>query len=202
MIAARLRPLGRDRRAATLVEFAMILPAMLMLILGLCELAFQEYVQAVLTGAMQKAGRDSTIEGNQTDASGTAIDQQVMGSVWTLAKNATYVSSRKSYAMFGTVAGEPFQDNNKNGVYDAATECFTDTNNNKTWDADPSNKGQGSAGDVVVYRMDISYPRLFPVAKLMGMSAKAQLTATTILKNQPYKSQVSYTPTQICPPSN
>ena len=102
--------------------------------------------------------------------------------------------------MFGTVAGEPFQDNNMNGIYDPAKECFTDTNNNKVWDADPSNKGQGGAGDVVVYRMDISYPRLFPVAKLMGMSPRAQLSATTILKNQPYKTQVSYTPVQICPP--
>jgi Flp pilus assembly pilin Flp len=189
----------RDRRGATLVEFALIVPVMLALIMGLCELAFQVYVQAILVGAMQKAGRDSTIQTNATQASNEALDRQVAATVRTLVSKATYATTRKSYSQYGTVLGEPFQDNNKNGIYDSATECFTDTNNNKIWDADPSKTGQGGAGDVVVYRMDITYPRLFPVAKLIGLSQTVQLSATTILKNQPYRDRTVYTSTQVCP---
>lgn len=194
-----LLALRNEERGATILEFAIILPVMLTLIMGLCEFAFQAYVQSVLSGAMQFAGRDSTIQGNESDTSGKALDQRVMKSVWSVISSATYVSSRKSYAQFGTIAPEPFQDNNSNSRYDAATECFTDMNGNKTWDADPGLKGQGGASDVVVYRIDISYPRLFPVAALMGMTANAALSSTTTLKNQPYKTQVTYTATQVCP---
>lgn len=191
--------LRNENSGATIIEFAIILPVMLMLIMGLGEFAFQAYVQSVLSGAMQFAGRNSTIQGNESDNSGKAIDQQVMKSVWTVISSATYASSRKSYAQFGTIAPEPFQDNNKNGLYDPASECFTDMNGNKKWDADPGLNGQGGAGDVVLYKIDISYPRLFPVVGLLGMPAKAALSSTTILKNQPYKTQVAYTPTQVCP---
>lgn len=184
---------------ATIIEFAIILPVMLMLIMGLCEFAFQAYVQSVLSGAMQFAGRDSSIQGNESDTNGKVLDQQVMKSVWSVISSATYVSSRKSYAQFGTIAPEPFQDNNNNRRYDAASECFTDLNGNRTWDADPGLKGQGGAGDVVVYRIDISYPRLFPVAALMGMTGNVALSSTTTLKNQPYNTQVTSAATQVCP---
>lgn len=191
--------LRRDVRGVTVIEFAIVAPVMLLLIMGLSDLAYEGYVEAVLTGAMQKAGRDSTIQGNDTTANGTAIDQKVMASVWTVVRSATYTSSRKSYAQFGAIAPEVFQDNNNNGVYDAASECFTDINGNKKWDADPGATGQGGAGDVVVYTMTITYQRLFPLSKLANLPSTVTLAATTLLKNQPYKAQTSYTPTQVCP---
>ena len=57
---ARLR---RDRRGVTVVEFAFVLPVMLVLMMGMMELGYQAYVQSVITGAVQKAGRDSGIQG-------------------------------------------------------------------------------------------------------------------------------------------
>lgn len=186
---------------ATLIEFAIVTPVMLSLIMGMGELAYQGYVQSVLTGSVQKAGRDSTIQGNGSQT--TQIDAVVMQAVWTVAKNATYTSTRKSYSTFSQAAQvtpEPFTDGNHNGQYDAATECFTDTNGNNTWDADPGLNGQGGASDVTIYSINISYRRLFPVFGLVGMSPVAALNATTTLKNQPWATQSVYTPKQVCPP--
>ena len=180
-----------------MVEFAIITPVMLTLIMGLSELAYQGYVQSVLTGAVQKAGRDSTIQGN--GAQSTQIDTVVMNAVWSVAKSATYTSSRKSYSSFLTAGPEPFTDSNGNGQYDAASECFTDVNGNGVWDADPGSTGQGGANDVVIYSVAVTYKRLFPVFGLMGMPSPVTLTGTTILKNQPWATQNSYTPVQICP---
>lgn len=210
MIASTLRRLGGATSGATVIEFAIITPVMLTMIMGLGELAYQGYVQSVLTGAIQKAGRDSTIQGAAAQTS--QIDAVVIAQLsqlrsgWTVdcsgsppATSATYCSSRKSYSTFGQVAPEPFTDSNGNGHYDAATECFTDTNGNGVWDADPGTSGQGGANDVVVYTMSITYPRIFPVFGVIGLTRTVTLVGSTTLKNQPWATQTVYTPKQICP---
>ncbi len=40
--------------------------------------------------------------------------------------------------------------------------------------------------------MTISYPRMFPIDKLIGGNGRTNLTATTVLANQPYGTQASY----------
>lgn len=114
-----------------------------------------------------------------------------------IAKSATYTSSRKSYESFTKVAPEPFTDTNGNGVRDIG-ECFDDINGNGTWDADPGVTGQGNASDVTLYTMTVTYPRLFPMPALLGWSSNATLSATTLLKNQPYASQTTRTTVSIC----
>ena len=204
MTAAPLRALGpatrrlvRERRGVAVIEFAIILPVMLMVIMGLAELTYQGYVQSVLTGAVQKAGRDSTIQGNGTQTA--QIDSSVMQQVLQVNKDATYDSTRSSYANFSSVAPEPFVDTAGTGVYNAAKDCFTDLNGNNSWDSDPGISGQGGANDVTVYTIHVYYQRLFPVAALLGMSASVKLTGTTVLKNQPWATQNAYTPQQVCP---
>ena len=63
------------------------------------------------------------------------------------------------------------------------------------WDADPGLSGQGGANDVTLYTMTITYPRLFPVTKALGVSSTQTITATTLLKNQPYATQTLTTVT-------
>ena len=192
-----LRRLRADRRGVTAVEFAIVAPVMCMMLMGLCDLAYQGYVQSLLTGAMQKAGRDSTIQGSSTKTG--AIDAKVMGVVRSAARNATYTSTRKSYARFENIKPEAFQDNNGNGSYDQPSECFTDVNGNNSWDTDPGLAGQGSANDVVLYSIEITYPRLFPLAGMLGLPEMQKLAATTVLKNQPWAQQNAFTAKQVCP---
>lgn len=194
-MTAALHRLRADARGATIIEFAIVLPVMLMTIMGLAELTYQGYMQSVLTGAVQKAGRDSTIQ----NATTSTIDQAVMSQVLQLNKTATYDSKRESYANFGAVAPEPFDDTAKTGSYVAAKDCFTDVNGNTVWDVDPGATGQGGASDVTVYTIHVYYARLFPVAGLLGMSNNVTLTGTTILKNQPWTSQNTYAPKRCCP---
>lgn len=194
---ALLRRLRADARGVTVIEFAFVAPTMCLLLMGLCDLTYQSYVQSILTGALQKAGRDSTIQG--ATARTTVLDNAVMTMVRNVAKNATYTSSRKSYASFSSIAPEVFQDNNGNGVYDQPTECFTDINGNSLWDADPGTTGQGGANDVVLYSMRVTYPRLFPLAGMLGWPSTQTVAASTVLKNQPFANQASYTAKQVCP---
>jgi len=193
---ARLIPALRDdRRGAVLVEFAILAPVMLIMLMGLGDMLYQVYTQSILNGELQKAARDSGIEGG---SSGTAtIDAKVQAMVKKIAPGATFTSTRKSYDTFSEVAPEPFTDSNGNGVRDPG-ECFTDENGNGTWDQDPGAAGQGGASAVTVYTMTATYPRLFPVAGILGWPTTQTVSATTLLKNQPYATQAVHANTTIC----
>lgn len=191
----RVRSLLRDRRGGPTAEFAMTLPAVLLLVLGFGDLAYQAYLESVLTGAVQKAGRDSTIQGAATQTS--QIDQNVINIVKSAAPQATFVSSRENYDNYTEIGPEPFTDTNHNGVRDKG-ECYSDVNGNGQWDSDPGVAGQGGANDVTYYKMQVTFPRLFPFAWLIGWSQKVTISASTILKNQPYATQTVNTVTTLC----
>ena len=202
----RLRSLLRDRRGVSVVEFGLVAPVMVMLIMGLGDLLLQVYTQALLNGEVQKAARDSGIEGGA--ASGGTIDARVIARLAPLIKGltqscaasgatATWCSTRRSYDSFTNVAPEPFTDANGDGIRQPG-ECFTDINGNGTWDADPGITGQGGASAATQYTMTIRYPHLFPVAGLLGWSAMQTISATTVLKNQPYATQTTTTSSVIC----
>jgi len=195
-----MRGLGaliRDQTGGPAAEFAIVLPVALTMVLGFGDLLYQGYMQSVLTGEVQKAGRDSTIQGNATQS--TQIDQKVIDAVKAIAPRATFASTRENYDNYSEVGPEPFTDTNHNGIRDAG-ECYSDVNGNAQWDADPGMAGQGGANDVTVYTMTVTYPRLFPFAWLIGWSASQTIKATTILKNQPYATQTVTTNQTICTP--
>jgi Flp pilus assembly protein TadG len=189
-ISARLRG---DCRGATLIEFAILMPVLMIVLMGLMDISYQAYIEAVLEGAVQKAGRDSTIEA----ASTTTIDNRVIDSVHRVSGNAQLTMSRKSYSSFAIIKPESFTDSNNNGIHDAG-ECFTDINGNGQWDADPGMASQGGASDVTLYTVTVTYHRLFPLAKLLGWPSSTELTAQTRFKNQPYATQAIPTQQVLC----
>ena len=185
----------RDPRGTTVIEFAMIAPVMLLMLMGLMELLYQVYVQPIFDGAMQKAGRDSSLESNVV--AGGELDDKVEAMVRSIAKDATFTSERKSYSTFALVKPETFNDKNGNKQRDPG-ECFDDVNNNGVWDVDPGRQSQGGANDVTKYTMTVTYNHLFPIQKMLGWSDTVTLTSTTLLKNQPYKTQTVPTIPSVC----
>lgn len=197
--------LWRDRRGVTVLEFAFIVPPMLVLIMGLGDMLFQSYVQAVLSGEVQKAGRDAGIEAADADTVDAQVVSRMKPLLKAMTKNcgtgaitaATWCSVRKSYDTFDKIKPEPFRDKDSDGIRDPG-ECFDDVNGNKTWDADPGSNGQGGASAVTQYTMTVRFPRIFPVAGLMGWSPAKTIRSTTILKNQPYATQTTSTIEEVC----
>ena len=193
----RRRALVGDDAGSPALEFAITLPVVLVLMMGLGDLAFQAYVQAMLTGAVQKAGRDSTIQGNSDTAASAALDTKVSTAVTAVARSATLNFTRTNFDTYGAMAGEPFIDSkypNSSGSYDGVcnhNEVYTDLNKNGRYDLDLSAGGQGGANDVTRYTVTLTYNRLFPIARWVGWSNTVTLVATTLLKNQPYATQTA-----------
>lgn len=192
---------ARDRSGVAAVEFAIVAPVMALFMMGIGDLLYGVYANSILLGAVQKAGRDATLQQNTSSTATTAIDNQVMASVRRVAPAATFISSRENYTTFALVdKPEPFTDSSTTGTVGVRDpgECFSDTNGNGTWDADGARSGVGGASDVAQYTITINYPRVFPVARLLGWGSRASITAQTLLKNQPYAAQASSAPQTIC----
>jgi Flp pilus assembly protein TadG len=187
--------LKRDKSGVAAVELALAFPVIAALLFGGLDIARQSYMQAVLYGAVQKAGRDSTLQTASTNA--TTIDERVSTVVKELARHGQVSVDRKSYATFAR-AGQPekFTDGNGNNTRDPL-ECFEDANANGVWDAAGGRTGVGGSDEIVVYTFTLTYERGFAVA-LLGLGPTQTIQSTTVLRNQPYANQAVAIPAAIC----
>ncbi|WP_370169517.1 TadE/TadG family type IV pilus assembly protein [Sphingobium abikonense] len=186
--------LAADQAGATIVEFGLISTVLFSTLLGFMDLAHSLYMQSVLQGAVQKSARDSTLESGKAEAQQQLLDDAVRKKVQHLAANSKVDFSRRYFRDFTKAAqatAEAFQDINGNGRCDN-DEPFQDNNNNTIWDRDGGDRGQGGAKDDVVYTVTITYPRLFPMAELIGLSKDVTVEARTVLENQPFGEQGEY----------
>jgi Flp pilus assembly protein TadG len=195
----RRRAIAADEQGATLVEFAIILPVLCTLMLGVLDFAHSLYLQSVLQGAVQKAARDSALESNAATSAQDTLDNKVKAQIAPIAKNATVDVTRRFYRTFSKAAAaqaETFVDSAapssfRDGICNNG-ESFTDANNNGVWDKDGGDSGQGGARDITVYTVTVSYARLFPIDKFVGGPGTNVFKATTVLTNQPFGDQATY----------
>lgn len=180
--------LRRDREGVTVVEFAMVGPVLMLMIFGLFDIAHTQYTTSVLNGALQKAGRDATLQA--AAFSEATIDARVEEQVATvMPRGATVTIQKLSQYDFADVgAPEDFTDMNSNSRCDA-NEPYVDSNANSRWDSNRGRTGIGGARDVVVYSATVTYPRLFPLFSMIGMPANVTLRSATVLRNQPFDTQ-------------
>lgn len=195
--------LRRDEAGATVVEFAMVAPVLGLVLLGAFDVAHTLYTRAALQGVVQKTARDSTLESGSDAATQATLDEKVRKQAKALANNATITITRRYYRTFSEAAAaraEVWTDTNSNGRCDAG-EPYEDANRNNVWDRDGGNAGQGGAKDATLYTVSATYPRIFPLYNLVGGSRTTTITASTVLRNQPYGDQGSYGAMQVrnCP---
>lgn len=185
----RMKALRGDSRGATIIEFAIVAPVLLMILMFLFDTSYYLYARAVLSGEMQAAGRSSALETASEEAQ-DALDDHVEAVVQRVVPHGTVVFSRRAYGSYerAQAKAEPFIDANGNGICDNG-EMFEDANNNNQHDLDGGKTSQGDAKDVTIYTATLEYDRLFPLAHMLGWSNQLSISSSTILRNQPYDKQ-------------
>lgn len=180
-----LRKLRRDQTGAAIIEFALVAPTMILMMMGVFELGHTMYVQSIVNGAMQEAGRDSTVErANLRD-----IEAQVTRRVGTVTPGAEFTFKRAFHTEYSTIDKmELFTDLNGDGVCNNG-EPFEDLNENGVRDRARGKDGQGNARDVVVFEVEVAYDRMLPMPSLQGWSAQNKVYGRTFLRNQPFRQQ-------------
>lgn len=188
-----LRRLAADRSGVTAVEFGLIAPVFLMGLLGVFDLGHTMYTESMLTGSIQKAARDSTIEGASINED--QLDDRVRTAVHAIAPGADVQFKRRSYSSFSDVATpEDYTDVNANGACDDG-DPFEDANGNGQWDADRGAIGFGGARDAVLYTVRVRYERFFPIYRFINLPETSTLEVSSVLRNQPWSLQEASAPT-------
>lgn len=190
-----LRRLARADDGLSVVEFGLLSPVLMIMMMGAFDLAHTLYMKAALEGVVQKAARDATIQTNNTTAAAAALDAKVIAQVKKLDSDANVDPVRLFYKDYADAARqyEPFSDANGNGTCDN-NESYTDKNDNGRWDPQLGTT-TGGAQDRTLYTVTVTYPRLFPIARFAGMSPTVKLVAKTVLAVQPFADQSTYTST-------
>ncbi len=200
VLCAMRRLLPNDNGIAA-VEFALLAPVFLGILLTVFEFGFAFYARAVLQGAVEEAARTASLENTEF----TAISQRVSDQVKKVipASDAdtdiSFDLEPLYYSNYVDLAlPEDFEDINSNNQWDSL-ECFVDRNNNGTYDTDVGLSGRGGAQDVVAITATLSYARPFPLWRMFGLDSRQTIQVSTFLRNQPFSAQAAQTSVRICP---
>lgn len=198
--------LVKDIRGATILEFAFVTPVLLLFLIGGAELGYKAYMRSITNGVLERAARMATA-GNLSD---TDIDAFIRDQLTVIASgndvaNAVRITKRNYFNFSDVGAGEKITaDTAPLGTYNS-TDCYEDRNNNGAFDATSGGAtGVGGADDIVFYEVEVTVPRLLPFEGIMSMmnpnasfsnnnSNTNIVNARTIVRNQPFASQVRVT---------
>ncbi len=183
--------LGGDRRGASAVEFALVAPSLVLLLLGVVEFGLLMAAQVTLSNAVAESARYGITGRTDPDKDREQVIRELVeeaaGGLFdpTLLEVETLV-----YPDFSSVGRpEPFQDENGNGVRDPG-EPYDDVNGNGQWDEDMGAPGAGGPDEVVLYR--VSYPwRIFmPVFRpFFPPDGELDIEASVAVRNEPFPSE-------------
>jgi Flp pilus assembly pilin Flp len=194
----KMEKLLRDQSGVSVTEFGLIAPAVITMLLGTMDVGHTLYMRTVIDGAIQEVARDSSLEDGGVLAKQEAIDARIKMQIRKLNKNIDPTDDikikRRYYRNFSNAFNaeeEDYTDTNDNGVCDNG-EPYVDANLNEVWDSDGGDEGQGGAKDVSIVTVTVTYDRLFPLAKLVGLPEQITIAANTVLANQPYAEQAAY----------
>ena len=183
-----MRPPLRHQRCtqgATAVEFAIILPLLLLFIVGSIEMAINLFIGSSIESAVMEASRYG-ITGTEAGVSRADRVLEIVGAkTYGLLDMDKVKMDTLVYQSFADIGQpEPFVDQNGNKAYNAG-EPFTDINGNAKWDADMGKAGLGGPSDVVVYRLTNDWGIITPVMReVMGESVKH--VSSIAVRNEPF----------------
>ena len=192
--ASKLRRFARAQSGAAVIEFAFALPPLVLLIVGMFEVAVAMFVSTSVENALREASRYG-ITGDVP--AGTTRQAQILqiieaNTLGMLDPDTTKITFMK-YASFQDVGQpEPFTDTpdpadpKHNGKYDSG-EDYVDLNGNSQWDDDRGIAGVGASGEVVRYKVDYQWHVMTPLlSSMLGDNGVLHMSASVVVRNEPY----------------
>jgi Flp pilus assembly pilin Flp len=175
----------RDDAGVAALEFALIAPPFILLILGTIEVAVVIFIGSSIEAAVLQASRFGITNGLPPGMSREErVTEIVAEGTYGLVDMDTVEIETLIYESFEDIGQpEPFEDPNDNDAYDEG-EPFTDVNGNGEWDADMGAAGLGGPDAVVVYTVTYDWGIITPVMRnLLGDSVRH--VSSIAVKNEP-----------------
>lgn len=185
-----MRAILRDVRGAAMMEFAIVAPVLLMLIVGGLGAGHTLYVKTLLDGELQKAARDTGLEDAGSSDRRAEIQDRVRSQVRRVIANADVDFTMTAFRDYRNAENrtEEFKDSNHDGRCNNG-ETYVDANGNGTFDLKGGRANEvGGSKDVLLLSAVASYPSFIPFGQTRGLM---RVTATTLLRNQPVSDQAA-----------
>lgn len=187
--ACRRAGIGKNSEGVTALEFALVAPVFLLMMMGTIEFSVVMFVTSVMEGATTQSARlgktgfvangmsrEQTIRTLIDERTGKLIDMNKL------------TITAKTYKNFDSVGkAEPSNDTNNNGTIDAGE--YDDINGNGRYDNDMGAQGLGDANDVVVYTITYPWQIVTPLVQPLIGNGHGNYDVKTrmVVKNEPYK---------------
>ena len=185
-VLRKLKELRRNKDGVTAIEFAIIAPTLLMLIMGSLETSLMMYARSIMEGATfqsSRTGKTGYVEAGMTQTETIIAAINDRAGILMDVDNITVTP--KSYGSFSEVGEpEPFIDTNGNGVRDFG-ESYTDINGDGEYSDDMGIDSYGSSAQITMYTITYDWPVFTPVLQPFFGTSRT-LTALTVVKNEPY----------------
>jgi hypothetical protein len=164
----------------------------LLILFGGLDAGYQIYVRSVLLGAMERATRLTTLQ----TVDSTAVESDIEATVKRIVPTAKVKTIKGSFFLYSQMnAMERLtKDSNNNNQLDSG-DCWEDVDDDGTRNLVTAGRtGIGGADDIVRYNTTVTYDRILPIYRFIGVGNTATLTATTMTRRQPYELQSTLTP--------
>jgi Flp pilus assembly pilin Flp len=192
-IRSALRRFSSAETGAAAIEFALALPPLIMLIIGMFEVAVVMFMSTSVENGLREASRYG-ITGDEP--TGMTREEQILKIIednsFGMLDPATTHITFMTYDSFQDVGQpEPFTDTpapspKHNGKYDPG-EGFEDLNGNGKWDEDRGIVGVGNSGEVVRYKVTYEWHLMTPLlSDMLGKNGVFHMSASVVVRNEPY----------------
>jgi hypothetical protein len=177
--------LRRCDHGSTAVEFAVLLPLILLFIVGSIETAIVLFIGSTVESAVMEASRFGITRPREGVSRAERVLEIVGDKTLGLLDMDRVELDTLVYDSFADIGKpEPFDDANGNAARDAG-ESYSDVNGNGQWDADMGAAGLGGGGDIVVYRLRYEWGIITPMLR-EALGASVTHVSSVALRNEPF----------------
>jgi hypothetical protein len=185
------RSLRRDRSGIAATEFGLVAPVLFMMIMAGFDAGYSVYLQSVAAGTLEDKARQASLSGSTESQFDFRVRSAMRKILPDYAQaNDNIVLTKKNYTDYSRIdaAEKITTDVDEDGELDVG-DCWLDEDGNGEYGTNEGADGLGGADDGVYYTVTLTFPRLFPLASMIGLSEDQTITVRTLVINQPYGTQ-------------
>ena len=170
---------------STAVEFAIILPVLLLFLVGSIEMAIVLFIGSSIEAAVMEASRYGVTKPEEGVSRADRVLEIVEAKTYGLLDMDQVELDTLVYNSFADIGKpEPFTDDNGNNAYDEGEE-YGDVNGNGQWDAGHGRGRPRRGGDVVVYRLSYDWGIVTPILQ-QALGESVTHVSSIAVRNEPF----------------
>lgn len=190
-LVGQLRRFAGCRDGAAALEFALVLPPLSLILVGMFEVSMLMFTQASMEGALREAARFGMTGAVEDPVDREAQIRDVIETyTFSMIDMNEMTVTFEVYDSFGDANGaEPYVDSNLNGQYDVP-EPYTNLNGGDPpqWDDGIGQAGVGASAEVVRYDVQYDWHTMTPfMAAFIGDNGTVHLGASVVIRNEPWE---------------